>query len=79
MGTPRATTSRVAQLPVIDLPDTEPESVMAAERTVPKLMAVPFTVPLMPVMLRVELAFESVIVPLNRDRDCLQRRVNVPW
>jgi hypothetical protein len=31
------------------------------------------------VMLGVEFVFESVIVPLNRDRDCFQRRVNIPW
>jgi hypothetical protein len=61
------------------LPDTEPEYVMAAEPTVPKLMAVPCTVPLMPVMLGLEFAFESLIVPLNRGPDCFQCRVNVPW
>ena len=33
----------------------------------------------MPVMLGLESAVESVIAPVNRDRDCFQRRVNVPW
>jgi len=44
--------------------------------TVPKRMVPPCTAP---VTLDVELGFESLIVPLNRDPDWVQRRVNVPW
>jgi hypothetical protein len=51
------------------LPDTVPEYVIAAEPTVPKWMLLPRRVPLTLVL---ELAVESLIVPLNRDPDCVQ-------
>jgi hypothetical protein len=34
-------------MPDIEVPDTEPEYVIAVEPTVPKRMVLPFTVPLM--------------------------------
>jgi hypothetical protein len=60
----------------MELPETEPVYVMAAEPTVPKLMAPPCTVP---VMLSVWGGAESLIVPLRFDPDCCQVSVNVPW
>jgi len=63
-------------VPDIDVPDTEPEYVIAFELpTVPKLMVLPRTVPAMFVL---PTLLESLIVPVNRDFDCVQCRVNVP-
>ena len=56
-------------MPDIDLPDTEPEYVIAAEPTVPKRMVVRCTVP---VMFGWDFGFESLIVPVNFDPDSVQ-------
>jgi hypothetical protein len=64
-------------VPDIDLPDTEPEYVIAfVLPTVPKRIVLPCTVPVMFVL---PTLLESLIVPVNRDFDCVQCRVNDPW
>ena len=49
---------------------------IASEPTVPNLMVLPWTVPL---MLRVTGGAESLMLPLTTDPDCCQVSVNVPW
>ena len=43
--------------------------------TVPKRMVLPRTLPVMFVLP----TLESLSVPVNRDPDCVQCKVNVPW
>ena len=62
-------------VPDIESPETEPEYVMSVDPTVPKLIVLPATVPLIGM---VPLNDESVIVPLSFDPDCVQFSVNVP-
>lgn len=62
-------------MPDIELPETVPVYVIAVEPTVPKVIALPLTVPLMGRVLR---GFEILIVPCRCVPDCRHVSANVP-
>jgi hypothetical protein len=62
-------------VPDIDVPDTEPVYVIAADPTVPNRMLPPDTDPLIGTVAPGE---ERVMLPVSTEPACCQVRVNVP-
>lgn len=62
--------------PEMESPVTTPVYVIAEEPTVPKLIVLPATTPL---IWRVPGVVESMMVPVSVEPDCVHVSVNVPW